>query len=103
MTELFLVVWRVSEIVTSAIRRALISVVIDSPKSLSSSLILAENITVSALFTELWRILERAKRNASGLFYFFFQPTEVIKKVQLCHSLECQHQFIAMLFLDDTQ
>ncbi len=77
MTELLLVVWRVSEVVTSAIRRALISVGIDVPNSLGSSLIIAENITISALITELWKTLERAQRNASGLFYFFFQPTEV--------------------------
>jgi hypothetical protein len=82
MTELLLVACRVSEVVTSAIRRALISVGIDIPKSFGNSLIIAENKTVSALLTELWRTLERAQRNARGVFFFFFQPTEVVHEIQ---------------------
>jgi hypothetical protein len=77
MTELLLVVWRVSEVVSSAIRRALTSVGIDIQKSFGSSLIVAENITVSALITKLWRTLQRAQTSANGLFFFFFQPKEV--------------------------
>ena len=77
MTELLLVVWRASEVVTSAIRRALISVGIDVQKPFGSSLIVAENLTISALLTELWRTLQKAQTSANGLFFFFFQPKEV--------------------------
>ncbi len=72
-----LVVCRASEVDTSAIRRALISVGIDVQKPFGSSLIVAENLTNSALLTELWRTLQKAQTSANGLFFSFFQPKEV--------------------------
>jgi hypothetical protein len=102
MTELLLVVWRASEAVTSAIRRALITVGIEVQKSIGSNLIVAENITVSALITELWKTLQRAHTSANGLFFFFFQPMEVNLKISSFTFSSCLCQTTLCIFLTES-
>ena len=72
-----LVVCTVSEVLTSAVKTALISVGFDVGNKSSGSLIL-EKISFCETLSELSRIFWKAQKNASGLFLFFFHPAEVM-------------------------